>query len=349
MRSRKGLTFDKPIVIDDDDDDVVIIENPKKQKATKTKATKKKATKKKATPKSPKSPKPTSPSPRLALSSSLSIQDVFAHLEYQDIVFRVNGAMVGLFEYHRMSSRGRRPILGSLTCKSKRYHGVDTERFYGDENLGLCIEISLMRDAVYLEDYFYTMNNYSKRATRYACEMKPATTEAHRRILDTLLDFIAFATEKHEVYLEDGATKKFGVCDPIYTITFLVAGFDSFYERMGGFKNPVATAAAAAAARTPYAADMTLGEKAASIIKECKAGNAVPEMRASILLIESRFKQEYRNRGGSFPFIYSKPVARPFAYRLAHAYDMDADALVNPTTPTDKDSIDRYLEIDIQT
>ena len=126
--------------------------------------------------------------------------------KHKKIIFKTEGKLIGAFEYHD----------GTFICFNERRQP--------------CMEISIHRTHIYLEDFFYEAHNNG-----YTCEMKPkeGDTAGKQRILDTLLSYLAFQTGVDKISLIDASTKTFNTCSEIPASIFKLAGRQTYYERFG--------------------------------------------------------------------------------------------------------------------
>jgi hypothetical protein len=273
-------------------------------------------------------PRPTTAPP------NTSVIDLFRRLDDHPITFRVDGHFLGHFEYQR----GRN--MSTFTCYSHKFDSTLHE--------GSCIKISIhhLKKDVHLDDYFYWANKYG-----YPCDMKPKSVAAQKRIVDTLLEFLAYAFQATTISLQDGAARTYAKCPALATAIFLVAGEQSLYEKLAGFQNAAATDAAQTVARKPMVHPLgtTMGEVAAAILRICKAEKEDLDEADTIDRIKREFKREYHLRGKEY-LDYVKQVTRIDGADITHANAVTAaHELVDPAQLRPGDVIQPYICINILT
>jgi hypothetical protein len=251
-----------------------------------------------------------------------SVIQLFKLLKSKEILFSVDGHFIGKFFY--MSEMFGRYREISFNCSG-------------------CIVINISKESVDLEDYFWD----AERTGRY-CDMKPTTKDGHQRIVGTLLEFLAYAFQKTEIHLSDDATREYKYCPPLHTGFHLVAGLESFYEKMAGFKSPEAVDDARKLARRvptfPTSRGTTWGEVAKALVDVCKAEKEkiTKDDRRAIRIIQASFM----DNGGIH---YEKPFHGRYRCRIQHADEIHDHRLVHPTNLLPNEVIKKSLSIDILT
>jgi len=155
--------------------------------------------------------------------------------EEHQFIFKVDGKLLAMFEYKPDVSLENGHPVGSFYCYGTP--AIDRQR----KPFEYCMKIRVQADAIFLSDYYYNFSQHD-----FLCPMKPSPgdTAHHKKYLNTLLDFLAFALRKKTISLIDASSKKFDICPKIPVYVFLVAGKPSFYETVAGFKNDALTARA---------------------------------------------------------------------------------------------------------
>jgi len=244
----------------------------------------------------------------------------------KDILFSVNGHYIGKFHYF---------------CTGCKFFNHEV-KFSSD-----CIAISVNDGpdgSVTLEDYFYEAE---KNASH--CEMKPTTKAEHQMIVGTLLEFLAYAFKTPVIMVNDDASRKYKYCPPLHTGFHLVAGLESFYEKMAGFKSPEAVDdARELAQRTPTfptSRGTTWGEVAKNLVEVCKAEKEkiTKEDRIAIRKIQ----KPYIDTGGMGGLEYEKTFTGRYRCRIQHADEIHDRHLVTPTDLLPNEEIKKYMSIDI--
>ena len=187
-----------------------------------------------------------------------------------------------------------------FTCVGRRDTGTRSEA-------NTCMEIAIFEDEIHLVDYFYAYERNKRvrktTGTTYRCAMKPTSIPQHKLFLNTLLDFLAYALEKPRITLDDASFKKHTKCPPISHTVFLVAGKQSFYENVAGFRNTAIDDRTRLAGARPLPSSVrvlaqtvgidatTYETLAAEIIHMCKQSNLTPEgqstMKRLVSIIET--------------------------------------------------------------
>lgn len=258
------------------------------------------------------------------------------------IMFLVNGERLGLFVFQR------NPNGFSFTCYSEAFDPLLHEG--DDTGNGPCIRITIRRRDVHLNDYFY----YATR-NGYECE-KPNSMRKHKMILNTLLEFLAYAFQKREISLQDAASRKYTHCPPLWTGIYLVAGHPTFYEKAAGFGNNVASSTADDVGAFPAPPHLqhrgaTLRESAQSIIQTCKDEREQMSNDDLVLInyIHSIFHDRFRHVNGS-PFMdYKKVTMNMYGCKINHGDGIVDNHLINSTILEPGARIKPYLFMDIIT
>jgi len=246
------------------------------------------------------------------------------------ILFLVNGEKLGVFKFERNMQEQR----VYFTCFSKTDNGP-------------CIQISITALEVHLDDYFYSANLFG-----YDCEKN--SWEKHKMILNTLLEFLAYAFEKKQISLQDAASRKYTHCPALFTGIHLVAGLKSFYERAAGFMNKTATSVAdqvGALPAPPHLAQRgtTLRECARTIIQMCKEERE-PISETDDMLINYIQKTFHKYLAAHEYFLdYKKITMNMYGCDVKQGDNIINDRLVNAQTLEPGDRIKPFLSFDIIT
>jgi len=260
------------------------------------------------------------------------LNNLFSNMDRKNITFLVNGHNIGMFEYKRERVFNRI----TFTFKSE------------EEDPGDCIKISIQSGEVELKDYFY----FAQFDTTMKCK-KPKTETEHRRILNTLLEFLAYVFHQPRIVLYDVASRNYSNCPKLETPIFLVAGKPSFYEKIAGFKNKKATDAAAITAKMPIAHDFgnTMGAVAATLVRRCQEGNHNMNNADTYNVINriyNEFHEQYQKISGGSLMYYTKELSRTYDAVITQSDEMQHNELVNPVVYKVGDPIKEYIFIDIQ-
>jgi len=297
---------------------------------------------------------------------SSTLQDLFGKLfrEDHEFIFKIQGVELATFHY-TTSTLGKGAPAGKLIC-----FGVPVGN-QPPNPAEFCIKIVIKAHSIYLSDYFYhfSASNFS----RYKCPMKPAAGNMalHKKYLDTLLDFLAFALRLTTVELTDKSSKKFDACPPLPNYVFLVAGKKSFYESAAGFENAATSLKARQTGLIEIDDEDTLlymkklniqastfGELAQELIRLCKdAKPPFNEHAINYLVdeIEAKFKhahgykneEEFDDAGDAddgddeVGFEYEKTVTSTFDAEVTTSASMSGP--FEPITANSK----RYVMVDI--
>ena len=292
---------------------------------------------------------------RMALSQprapkTFSAIELFKSMDDNTIVFFVNGYKIGEFQLTRHDDENV-----ELTCYSKTF---DAAKHDADAT-GSCIQINISPSDVALDDYFY----YAKE-NNYQCEMKPTSMEQHKRILKTLLEFLAYAFQISSITLQDAASRKYTHCPPLWTGIHLVAGLGSFYGKAAGFKNSTADRIAKDVGEMPvpkviraldvparYGVYSRLKDVANHIIQVCKTERETISWEdiAMIKYIQQSFREKYSFAKGTHILDYYKKVTGMYGCRVKHADDMVDEKLVDPVNLEPGEPIKKFLYMDIIT